>query len=151
MVDFLIYEPFFVMAFYSLGHGGHQWLRSKNHYHTTEVYQAFDSNRIKTGDYNWFLRLTFTVYISQACCSFLNLMLRCGCGRLWQITICVVMDINIDSSKAMLSGALPADGQDNNKGLIIAHTNTLGLFLRNFARSVFSSLNAYPINTITSW
>ena len=84
------------------------------------------------------MRLTFTVYISQACCSFLNLMLRCGCvgcdgcGWLWQITICVVMDINIDSSKAMLSGALPADGQDNNKGLIIAHTNTLGLFLRTF-------------------
>ena len=47
------------------------------------------------------------------------------------------MDINIDSSKAMLLGALPADGQDNNKGLIIAHTNTLGLFLRTFARIVF--------------
>ena len=80
-------------------------------------------------------------------------MLRCGCvgcdgcGWLWQITICVVMDINIDSSKAMLSGALPADGQDNNKGLIIAHTNTLGLFLRTFARIVF--FKAYPVDRIT--
>ena len=31
------------------------------------------------------------------------------------------MDINIDSSIAMLLGALATDWQDNNKGIIIAH------------------------------
>ena len=41
------------------------------------------------------------------------------------------MDINIDSSIAMLSGALPADGQDNNKGLIIAH-QFIGIVFENF-------------------
>ena len=46
------------------------------------------------------------------------------------------MDINIDSSIAMLSGALPVDGQDNNKGLIIAH-QYIGIVFEKFRKECF--------------
>ena len=80
MVDFLIYEPFLSWPFVlwdMMDISGH----SLKIITTPQGYiRLYIQNRMKTDDYNWFIRLTFTVYISQACCSFLNLMLRCGCG-----------------------------------------------------------------------